>query len=209
MKTFVINEIVDLNEDNTFSLVNSDLENHGTVVIKDGKITLYYEDGKPEEKFGDDYDSLIKFVKDSDLNFIKLRNGARRWKLFNPNPKSRNIGDCTLRAYCAAFDIDWNKAFDIASKISKENSSMIQYMFPKIMEEHFGCEKDPEYNKEGRKAQTKDRITVNAFAMTHPYGTYVLGVRQHAVTVKNGEYWDSWDSGDKKVDTVYIVNKNK
>ena len=44
--------------------------------------------------------------------------------------------------------------------------------------------------------------------MTHPYGTYVLGVRQHAVTVKNGEYWDSWDSGDKKVDTVYIV-KNK
>ena len=78
MKTFVINEIVDLNEDNTFSLVNSDLENCGTVVIKDGKITLYYEDGKPEEKFEDDYESLIKFVKDSDLNFIKLRNGARR-----------------------------------------------------------------------------------------------------------------------------------
>ena len=57
MKTFVINEIVDLNEDNTFSLVNSDLENCGTVVIKDGKITLYYEDGKPEEKFEDDYES--------------------------------------------------------------------------------------------------------------------------------------------------------
>ena len=91
MKTFVINEIVDLNEDNTFSLVNSDLENRGTVVIKDGKITLYYEDGKPEEKFGDDYDSLIKFVKDSDLNFIKLRNGARRWKLFNPNPKYSSL----------------------------------------------------------------------------------------------------------------------
>jgi hypothetical protein len=207
-KTFVINEIVDATENNSFSLVDSDLNNKGTVLIKDGKITLYWENGDPEINFDEDYESLVEFVKDSDLNFIKLRNGNRRWVSYNPNPKSRNIGDCTLRAYCAAFGIDWDKAFDIASKIAKANSSMIQYMFPKIMEDHFGCEKDPDYNKKGRKAQTKDRITVNEFAMTHPYGTYVLGVRQHAVTVKNGEYWDSWDSGDKKVDTVYIV-KNK
>lgn len=207
-KTFVINEIVDATENNSFSLVDSDLNNKGTVLIKDGKITLYWENGDKEINFDEDYENMVKFVKESNLNFIKLRNGNRRWACYNPNPKSRNIGDCTLRAYCAAFGIDWDKAFDIASKIAKDNSSMIQYMFPKIMEDHFGCEKDPDYNKNGRKAQTKDRITVNEFAMTHPYGTYVLGVRQHAVTVKNGEYWDSWDSGDKKVDTVYIV-KNK
>ncbi len=207
MSTFVINEVVDLNEDNSFSLVDSDLENKGTVVIKDGKITLYWENGDKEINFADDYEALVDYVNDCDLKFIKLRNGNRRWHEFNPNPKSRNIGDCTLRAYCAAFGIDWNKAFDIASKISKENSSMIQYMFKKIMTEHFGCDEDPDYNK--KKVKNKDRITVNTFAMTHPYGTYVLGVRQHAVTVKNGEYWDSWDSGDKKVDTVYLVKKEK
>ena len=205
MNTFVISEVVDLNEDNSFSLVNPEMENKGTVVIKDGKITLYWENGDKEIQFSNDYESLVDYVNDCDLKFIKLRNGNRRWHEFNPNPKSRNIGDCTLRAYCAAFDIDWNKAFDIASQISKENSSMIQYMFKKIMTEHFGCEEDPDYNK--KKVKNKDRITVNTFAMTHPYGTYVLGVRQHAVTVKNGEYWDSWDSGDKKVDTVYIVKK--
>ena len=205
MNTFVISEVVDLNEDNSFSLVNPEMENKGTVVIKDGKITLYWENGDKEIQFDNDYESLVDYVNDCDLKFIKLRNGNRRWREFNPNPKSRNIGDCTLRAYCAAFDIDWNKAFDIASKISKENSSMIQYMFKKIMTEHFGCEEDPDYNK--KKVKNKDRITVNTFAMTHPYGTYVLGVRQHAVTVKNGEYWDSWDSGDKKVDTVYLVKK--
>jgi len=205
MNTFVISEVVDLNEDNSFSLVNPEMENKGTVVIKDGKITLYWENGDKEIQFNNDYESLVDYVNDCDLKFIKLRNGNRRWHEFNPNPKSRNIGDCTLRAYCAAFDIDWNKAFDIASQISKENSSMIQYMFKKIMTEHFGCEEDPDYNK--KKVKNKDRITVNTFAMTHPYGTYVLGVRQHAVTVKNGEYWDSWDSGDKKVDTVYIVKK--
>jgi hypothetical protein len=44
----------------------------------------------------------------------------------------------------------------------------------------------------------------------HPYGTYVLHIRGHVVTVKDGEYWDSWNSGKKKVDEVYIVpKKNK
>ena len=50
-------------------------------------------------------------------------------------------------------------------------------------------------------------MTVNTFAMTHPYGTYIVHIRGHLVTVKNGEYWDSWDSGDKKVDAIYKVVK--
>jgi hypothetical protein len=34
------------------------------------------------------------------------------------------------------------------------------------------------------------------FASDHPAGVYVLGPREHAVAVINGEYWDSWDSGE-------------
>lgn len=206
-KTFIINEVVDLTEDNSFSLVDSNLENKGTVVIKDGNISLYWENSDEKIDFKDDYESMIDLVKDSDLNFIKLRNGNHRWYKYNPNPKSRNIGDCTLRSYCAAFGISWEKAFDIASRVAKENSSMIQYVSDKVLVEEFGCTVDENYNK--KKVKGKDRITVNNFAMTHPYGTYILHVRQHQVTVKNGEYWDSWDSGDKKVDTVYNLPKGK
>lgn len=201
---FIIEELVDLNEDNTFSLVDENRENKATVVIKDKKIGIYFETGEIEE-FEDDVDKMLNRVSELGYKFIKLMNGNHRWKKYNPNPKSRNIGDCTLRSYCAAFDISWDKAFDIASKIAKEDSSMIQYVAPKILTEYFKCEIDEDY----KKTKTKDRITVNNFAMTHPYGTYILHVRSHQVTVKNGEYWDSWDSGDKKVDKIYIVPKKE
>ena len=61
------------------------------------------------------------------------------------------------------------------------------------------------YNK--KVVKPKERITVGEFATTHPYGVYVLLMRNHAVTLRNGEYWDSWDSGDKKIDTVYNVTE--
>lgn len=200
---FIIESLLDPTEDNSFSLVEETTgENKATVVIKDGKAGIYYENGEIEN-FEDDINAMLARVKDLGYKFNKLMNGNHRWKKYNPNPKSRNIGDCTLRSYCAAFDIEWDKAFDVASKIAKDNASMIQYVSDKVLTEHFGCTIDEEYNK----VKAKDRITVNNFAMTHPYGTYVLHVRQHQVTVKNGEYWDSWDSGDKKVTKIYYVKK--
>lgn len=203
-KYFVISEVVDSTEDNSFSLVNDNVENMATVVIKDKKAGIYYEDGTIED-FGEDIESLLDRVRNLGWRFIKLMNGNHRWRKYNPNPQSRNIGDCTLRSYCAAFGIEWNEAFDIASRIAKENSSMVQYVAEKVLTEHFNCTVDEEY----KKTKAKDRITVNAFAMTHPYGTYVLHVRSHQVTVKNGEYWDSWDSGDKKVDRIYYLPKKE
>ena len=73
------------------------------------------------------------------------------------------------------------------------------------MKEGFNCEVDPTYNR--KTVKSKDRITINAFAMAHPYGTYIVHTHGHLTTVKNGEYWDSWDSGDKKIDVVYNLPK--
>ena len=30
---------------------------------------------------------------------------------FNPNPDSKNVGDCTVRAFCAATDCNWDTAY--------------------------------------------------------------------------------------------------
>lgn len=202
---YVIESLLDPSEDNSFSLIDENTgDNKATVVVKDSKVGIYFENGEIEN-FETNFDAMLARVKELDLKFIKLMNGNHRWHKYNPNPKSRNIGDCTLRSYCAAFGIEWDKAFDIASRVAKANSSMIQYVADKVLTEEFGCTVDENYNK--KKVKGKDRITVNNFAMTHPYGTYILHVRSHQVTVKNGEYWDSWDSGDKKVDTVYIPPK--
>ena len=204
---FVVNHVIDLEEDASYSLVDDTLENHATVVIKDEKITLYFEDGSDEMSFEDDWASLLNFVSSKDWFFIKLKNGNHRWYKYNPNPKAHNTGDCSLRAYCAAFGKSWEEVYDIASKISKENGYIMDASpaCDKILREAFGCDVDPTYNKKVVKA--KDRMTINTFAMSHPYGVYVVHTHGHLTTVKNGEYWDSWDSGDKKIDTVYIVNK--
>lgn len=202
--TFYVNHAVDISEDATYSLVNQNLENRASVVIKDSHSTIYFESGAPQMEF-DDFSEVVKFAEDNELTFVKLLAGNKRWKEYNPNPKERNIGDCTLRSYCAAFGISWDKAFDIASKVAKEQSSMIQYVADKVLTEEFNCVVDEKYNKKTVKG--KDRITVNEFALSHPYGIYILHVRQHQVTIINGMYWDSWDSGEKKVDTVYIVPK--
>lgn len=205
-KTFFINSAIDFSKSGTYSLIDNTLSNKATLVISDEKAKVYFESGAPEMDFGTDYEYCIQFIKDNVLTVVKLMSGDKRWKEYNPNPKERNIGDCTLRSYCAAFNISWDKAFDIASRVAKENSSMIQYVADKVLTEEFNCVVDEKYNKKTVKG--KDRITVNEFAMSHPYGTYILHVRQHQVTVIDGVYWDSWDSGDKKVDTVYIPPKN-
>ena len=206
-KTLYVNSAIDFSENGSYSLVDSSLNNNAMVVITDEKVKVYFENGDPEMDFGTDYQRLVDYANENNLTFVKLMSGDKRWKEFNPNPKERNIGDCTLRSYCAAFGISWDKAFDIASKVAKENSSMIQYVADKVLVEEFNCVVDEKYNK--KTVKSKDRIKVNEFALSHPYGTYILHVPKHQVTVINGEYWDSWDSGDKKIDTVYIVPKKK
>lgn len=195
---FYIKELIDINEDNSFSLINDEKKNVATVVILEGKITMYFDNGNVQE-YNQDFDKMLKDVDDMHLNFIKLNNAAHRWKNYNPNPKNRKIGDCTLRSYCAAFNISWEEAFDIASEIAKENSSMIQYVAPQVLVDHFGCVEDENYKKKKK----EERVTVANFAMTHPYGVYILQIRSHQVCVRNGEYWDTWDCGDKIVTNIF------
>ena len=200
---FTVNYAIDVTEHGSYSLVDENLNNVATAVInKNGEIVVYFSDRSTSKEFGTRGKDFIDWVEDQEYIFIKLMSD-KHWHEYNPNPKGKNIGDCTLRAYCAAFNISWDEAFDIASGIAKENASMIQYVAEKVLLEHFECKVSDEYNK--KTVKSKERITVSEFAETHPYGTYILHIRGHLVTLRNGEYWDSWDSGSKKIDVVYNV----
>jgi len=45
--------------------------------------------------------------------------------------------------------------------------------------------------------------TVSDFAKDHPCGVYILGPHEHVVAVINGDWWDSYDSGNT-VPTYYF-----
>lgn len=194
----LIPQIINIDEDCTMTVVDNDLNNVGTVVVKGKKISLYTDEGNVTDF--KDFDELIQHMNDNDLSFYKFIDGNHRWYEYNPNPKKKNIGDCSLRAYCAAFGWTWEEAFEKSSEIAKNEALM--------MDTHKTCEKVMEsegyvIDEEFKKSKRKD-LTVNEFALTHPYGTYFLNTHGHLLCVKDGEYWDSWDSGKKKVRRIYI-----
>lgn len=193
-----IPQIINIEENCTMTLVDSNLTNVGTVVVKEKKISLYTEDDEVTDF--KDFDALLQHVNDHDLSFYRFIDANHRWHEYNPNPKKKNVGDCSLRAYCAAFGWTWEEAFEKSSEIAKNEAIM--------MDTHKTCEKVMEgegyvLDEEFKKSKRKD-LTVNEFALTHPYGTYFLNTHGHLLCVKDGEYWDSWDSGKKKVRRIYI-----
>ena len=193
-----IPQIINIEENCTMTLVDNNLNNVGTVVVKEKMISLYTEDDQVTDF--KDFDALLQHVNDHNLSFYKFIDANHRWHEYNPNPKKKNVGDCSLRAYCAAFGWTWEEAFEKSSEIAKDEAIM--------MDTHKTCEKVMEgegyvLDEEFKKSKRKD-LTVNEFALTHPYGTYFLNTHGHLLCVKDGEYWDSWDSGKKKVRRIYI-----
>ena len=37
------------------------------------------------------------------------------------------------------------------------------------------------------------------FCRDHPNGTYLLGTGSHVISVKDGNYYDAWDSGNETI----------
>lgn len=112
-----------------------------------------------------------------------------RWKAYNNNPVSRNVGDCAIRAVSVALDTDWETAFalitanafqmgDIPSSNAVWGSVLRQNGFKRAIIPN-NC---------------PDCYTAEQFAEDHPKGTFVLGFGNHVATVKDGIIYDSWDS---------------
>lgn len=116
-----------------------------------------------------------------------------RWKLYNPNPvRGSNVGDCTVRAISKALDQDWETTYAglsfvgfFLSDMPSANRVWNEYLKRKGFKRYVISNECPlDY-------------TVNDFARDNPIGTYVLALDGHVVTVSDGYYWDSWDSGNE------------
>lgn len=121
------------------------------------------------------------------------------WVFFNPNQRMERTGDCTIRSYCAAENITWDEAFDVSCKAAKELGFLEINSFKtveNVLINKFG------YTKCKRKRNEPWR-TVAEFAQYHPTGIFDLHATNHMVTVKDGRYYDSWDSGNRLVSCYF------
>lgn len=121
------------------------------------------------------------------------------WHYFQPNPVKQEKQDCSVRAICAAESIDWLEAYDLLAKKGRELYSVSDGDRTIV-----GLLDDLGYTKHSVKvAKGMTRPTPYTLATDIPTGVIVCRVAQHWVTIKDGEYYDTWDSGDKGVYTYW------
>lgn len=111
---------------------------------------------------------------------------------YNPNPLNNRTGDCVIRALTKFLSIDWDTVyldlFAIAFKkkdMMDKNSIWGDYL------------KSLGYERKFIPNACPMCYSIADFCDDHPIGKYIVATDSHVVAVVDGNYYDTWDSGDK------------
>jgi hypothetical protein len=122
------------------------------------------------------------------------------WQFVNPNPAYNFVGDCVVRALSIALDSDWDTIFlGLAAygfnikDMPSGNAIWSAYLRDKGFKRYIIPNECP------------NCYTLKDFCEDHPNGIFVIGTGTHAVAVIDGDYYDSWDSGN--VIPIYYFTK--
>lgn len=114
------------------------------------------------------------------------------WIQFNPNPNGSRVGDCVIRAICKLTGKTWEEVYAgvavegfLFGDMPSSNSVWGSYL------------KRLGYRREVVPDTCPACYTVKQFCADHPTGSFLLSLSGHAVTVEDGNYYDTWDSGDE------------
>lgn len=113
-----------------------------------------------------------------------------KYSFYNPNPSSRNVGDCTVRALSKALGQDWMETYigiciegALRSDMPSANATWGAYLRRRGFERELA----------------PDDMTVAEFAAQHPHGTYILALSGHVVCIVDGTLYDTWNSENEIV----------
>ena len=114
------------------------------------------------------------------------------WIPYNANPAGRNVGDCTVRAISKALGEDWEKCYSgmavqgfVLCDMPSANHVWGAYLRSRGFHRHIIPDECP------------DCYTVRDFCRDHPEGMFILALSGHVVAVQDGDYYDTWDSGNE------------
>lgn len=119
----------------------------------------------------------------------------------NPNPKKNLVGDCVVRAIAIATGQTWEQIYiDLClqglSMYDMPSSNNVWKTY--LQKNGFKIGIIPN--------SCPECYTVSEFANDNKDGIYILGTGEHVVTVVDGNYIDTWDSGEE-VPTFYLYKE--
>ena len=120
----------------------------------------------------------------------------------NPNPDGKLVDDCVIRGLSIVLDMDWDTvAVKLCTyEIQMHDMQNSNSVWAKMLE-------DNGFKRYIIPDTCPDCYTVRRFTQDYPVGTYLLATGIHVVAVKDGNYLDTFDSGDYV--PVYFYQKER
>ena len=122
------------------------------------------------------------------------------YKYYNPNKRYKNDrGDCVIRAISKAMNQSWDKTY---VELCLEGYLMGDWGDSNQVWDSYlrGCG----FKRKVIPNTCPDCYTIAEFAYDNPYGIFILATGSHVVAVIDGNYYDSWDSGNEVPIYYYI-----
>lgn len=114
------------------------------------------------------------------------------FKPTNPNPSGSYVGDCVIRAISIANNKSWNETY-----INLCLQGLAMHDMPSSNRVWHEYLKNQGYTRHMIPDTCPDCYTVRDFCGEYFRGTYILGTGTHVIAVIDGDYLDTWDSGDE------------
>ncbi len=124
------------------------------------------------------------------------------WKMHNPNPNGKHVGDCTVRAITKATGKSWEDAY---SGIAVQG--LMMFDMPSNNGVWGAYLRRQGFRRKMLPDSCPDDYNVEDFCKDHPKGTFVVAVNGHVLTVENGDFFDSWDSSRENV--IYYFEREE
>lgn len=111
---------------------------------------------------------------------------------YNPNPDRKLVGDCVVRAISCVLDLDWERVYmELAVQgfmmhdMPSSNDVWGHYLFSKGFRRYIVPDTCPQC------------YTVEDFCKDNPQFIGILATGTHVIAIKDGNYFDTWDSGSE------------
>lgn len=114
------------------------------------------------------------------------------YRYYNPNPLGKQASDCVVRGISMITGQSWDETFlDICTVgyLTKEMPAVNKTWGTYLESKGFKRTLLPD--------TCPSCYTIEQFAYDHPRGTYLVTTGTHVVAVKDGDYYDAWDSGNE------------